>query len=560
MRTICTQVLMLIFEPGLDTVKAMTNAERNLSSGAAARPSPDSLPPVASRQNGGRANSQSTAQKKTSSGIQRTSSAPSGTSAAVIGSSHNAMARPIDPRPDIEDLVRQRFGTKEAFLQSMADTFFPSGTRKEQSPVGTGNEELLAMLTSRLTQPEDQVKMQGKESTRSRARQDEPNIARQNVTPNPRSNTSKHMTIDLTSDDTGSTLTSEVDHHRNPSFSTASRPEGTPTTQPQQETEDPHFTPIVVPAGSFNVELRIDNREVRTKSDRNYIPAQLEKAGIACEQRSLGVGDILWVARIHDQSVVSTLDMSDWQQPEIVLDYIVERKRLDDLDASIRDKRFLDQKFRLKRSGVRKVTYLIEDYGCISTMDEQQHNRMISSITSTQVSDGFSVERTRKLDDTIAYLARKTRLLKAIYEPRSLTVIPSSVLSAQNHLSLRAPRPGREDHYISYDAFQSLASKSRTLTLRDVFLKMLMCTRGITGEKAIEIQKHWRTPHELVNAFARFDTPKGSSREAGTRLARDRNEMIARVAEQLIRRKKIGKAVSAKVAEVWSLGGAVEAR
>ena len=51
------------------------------------------------------------------------------------------------------------------------------------------------------------------------------------------------------------------------------------------------------------------------------------------------------------------------QPAELVLPYVVERKRLDDLASSIRDSRYREQKFRLKRCGLPHVIYLAEALG-----------------------------------------------------------------------------------------------------------------------------------------------------------------------------------------------------
>ena len=46
-----------------------------------------------------------------------------------------------------------------------------------------------------------------------------------------------------------------------------------------------------------------------------------------------------------------------------MLPYVVERKRLDDLASSIRDSRYREQKFRLRRCGLPHVIYLAEALG-----------------------------------------------------------------------------------------------------------------------------------------------------------------------------------------------------
>ena len=45
---------------------------------------------------------------------------------------------------------------------------------------------------------------------------------------------------------------------------------------------------------------------------------------------------------------------------EYVLDYMVERKRCDDLVSSVRDQRYAAQKYRMRQSGLRNLFYLLE--------------------------------------------------------------------------------------------------------------------------------------------------------------------------------------------------------
>lgn len=321
----------------------------------------------------------------------------------------------------------------------------------------------------------------------------------------------------------------------------------------------PTFTPIRLPPGSFKVHLVLDVREVRAKTDRDYMQQELAKKGVTPIMRSLELGDALWVAKCDDPTLLGRMGA---EGDEVVLDYIAERKRLDDLVSSVKDGRFHEQKFRLRRSGVRNVVYVVEEI----TMDSQYFQRyeemVESAIASTQVVNGFFLKRTLKMDETIAYLTRLTRMLKARYEGRTLHVIPTRVLTAKNYLPLLAHLRGDEDagatattttalsnpavrdYYISYPAFASLASKSDMMTLRDVYLKMLMCTKGITGDKAIEIQKRWPTPYDFVKAFEAC----GGNDEAGRKRKR---EMVSGQMASLLGRKKVTKAFSQKLAEVW---------
>jgi hypothetical protein len=104
------------------------------------------------------------------------------------------------------------------------------------------------------------------------------------------------------------------------------------------------FEPEVWKAGSYDICLVLDHREVRAVNDRDaFYKLCASKAAALSEshtspirvlQRALVLGDAIWIA-IHRDA-----------QCEVVLDSIVERKRLDDLCASIKDKRFEEQKVR----------------------------------------------------------------------------------------------------------------------------------------------------------------------------------------------------------------------
>lgn len=306
----------------------------------------------------------------------------------------------------------------------------------------------------------------------------------------------------------------------------------------------PTFQPITLQPGTFTIQLILDSREVRAKDDRDYIARELTKKGLNPITRALDLGDFFWVARTNDSSLLTRYGEEGC---EVALDYIVERKRLDDLIASVKDRRFHEQKFRLRRSGVKNVVYLIEEISLSAEHKTRYHDMMETAIGETQVLDGYFVKRTLKLDDSIRYLARMTRLLQSLYESKPLHVIPTKHLDAQTYLPfvthLRATQPSRS-YNVTYPAFASLASKSDSTTLRDVYLKMLMCTRGLSGEKAIEVQKHWVTPRNLIEALE------------GCEDAKQREALLEqKLGKNPVARRKVGKILSAKVAGIWGPGG-----
>ncbi|KAA8632417.1 hypothetical protein SMACR_05189 [Sordaria macrospora] len=314
-------------------------------------------------------------------------------------------------------------------------------------------------------------------------------------------------------------------------------------TIPSDESSLPHFTPIRLAPGSFTVELVLDTREVQAKNNRDYIQDELSKLGIRPIMRSLELGDVLWVAKCKQLGWLNRLGA---EGDEVVLDYIVERKRLDDLTGSIKDGRFREQKYRLKRSGMKNVIYVVENFSLDQEVRNKYQEAMDTAMASVQVVNGYFLKKTDTIAESIKYLASVTYMLKEIYEAKPLFVIPTNVLTAKNYLPLikhlREKEPSK-GHYISYPAFASLVSKSEMMTLGDVFLKMLMCIRRLSGEKAIEIRKVWKTPYELVRAFEACGTDENGKRK--------QKALVMSMLSHVVGRGSVDNGLSEKIAEVW---------
>ncbi|KAK9472446.1 uncharacterized protein V1510DRAFT_417539 [Dipodascopsis tothii] len=293
----------------------------------------------------------------------------------------------------------------------------------------------------------------------------------------------------------------------------------------------PKFNTAVWAPGTFTIRLVIDNREIQSQKDRDYFGNKLADEDVEVDVRPLGLGDVLWIAR-HNQS-----------SEEVVLDYIAERKRLDDLISSITDGRFHEQKFRLSRSGLANVFYIVEERGGVDVGTFLESVQ--TALSSTQIINGFYLQRTSGVDDTIRYLARMNRLIKRIYEDKELLVIPDSAVDSRTYLLLKTHLqkvdPGATYH-VSYTAFQNVTAKSSNLTMRDIFLRMLLTVRGVSWEKAIEIQRQFATPHLLWQALC------NEYYEKGEKAAR---QLVASRIDSAISRKNIGNALSGKIAEIW---------
>ncbi|OBZ86660.1 Crossover junction endonuclease MUS81 [Choanephora cucurbitarum] len=283
----------------------------------------------------------------------------------------------------------------------------------------------------------------------------------------------------------------------------------------------------------YEIVLVIDSREIQMKGKRDYFEQTLTAKGVSCITRSLDLGDAIWIARSKSNP-----------PQELFLDYIVERKRLDDLVSSIKDGRFTEQKLRLKRSGAEKLIYVVEEYN----REEAERfgaQAIQTAMSSTQIIDGIFLKRTSSIDDTIDYLVSITRLIERIYRNTRLYIIPSHLITRQNYLGLKGACPRRQGeiaYVITYTLYNQLNAKNGSASLHEVYLRMLMTIRGVNAERALSLMKIYPTPRSLLEAF------RG--------LSPDKAKVLAKNAtKNHILRRRWGIQISERLYSIW---GALE--
>lgn len=282
----------------------------------------------------------------------------------------------------------------------------------------------------------------------------------------------------------------------------------------------------------YEIFLVLDNREIQMKTNRDYFQQRLASKGVNCLTRSLDLGDVLWIAKKKGTQA---------QTNELVLGYIVERKRLDDLVTSIKDGRFTEQKTRLKNSGMDKVIYVVEEYN----REEAERfgaQAIQTAMSSTQIIDGIFLKRTNSIDETIDYLVSATNLVKKIYKDTTLYSIPGHLISHQNYLDLKAAykrkKQPKTEYLVNYPLFNQINAKNASTTIHDIYLHMLMTIRGVNAERALSLMKVFPTPHSLLTAF-RDKTP-----EEGKLLAKNATATH-------ITRRRWGVSISEKLYQTW---------
>ncbi|KAG7604335.1 ERCC4 domain [Arabidopsis thaliana x Arabidopsis arenosa] len=223
----------------------------------------------------------------------------------------------------------------------------------------------------------------------------------------------------------------------------------------------------------YDVILILDDREqFATKGSRSIVDNISSVFKIKIEVRRLPVGDCIWLAR------------HKYQQDEYVLDFIVERKNVDDMRSSIMDNRYKDQKLRLQRSGIKKLIYILEG-------DPNQSNTAESIKTAcftTEILEGFDVVRTNGLGET---LRKYGYLTKSIYQ-----YYKSLVNDDQSKVADSCP---------SFDDFVQRCQDLGKMTISDVFAIQLMQIPQVTEEIATAVLDKYKTLRSLASAYSKLD-------------------------------------------------------
>ncbi|XP_054840956.1 crossover junction endonuclease MUS81 [Eublepharis macularius] len=284
--------------------------------------------------------------------------------------------------------------------------------------------------------------------------------------------------------------------------------------------------------GQFDIILCVDFIETTggPTSRKRDLVHELERNSVPFSIRKLHVGDFLWVAR--ERHSLAAGPLQPLTARELVLDYVVERKRMPDLCGSIIDGRFREQKFRLRQCGISHPIYLVEDSGSVQHLSLPEKT-LQQAITNTQVVDGFFVKRTRDIRESAAYLTIMTRHLTKLYGDKTL------LSCTKEELERERPLQPRDDScmLLNFAEFNEGAVKNKSQTVKEVFARQLMQISGISGEKAAAVLEQYKTPASLLAAYAACKTaPEQEKLLGGVRcgkLQRNLGPALSKILAQL---------------------------
>ncbi|XP_010547335.1 PREDICTED: crossover junction endonuclease MUS81 isoform X2 [Tarenaya hassleriana] len=252
---------------------------------------------------------------------------------------------------------------------------------------------------------------------------------------------------------------------------------------------------------AYEVALILDDREqfaTMGSRSRRIIDNICSEFKIKIQVRRLPVGDGIWIAR------------HKYLGTEFVLDFIVERKKVDDLRSSIRDNRYRDQKLRLQRSGLKKLIYIVE--GDPNTSDAAESIK--TACFTTEILEGFDVLRTTGLGDTLRKYGFLTHAIYQFYK--------SWIIDDQNNDTVPCP---------PFDKFIERCQDLDKMTISDVFAIQLMQVPHVTEDIAVAVLDMYPTLLSLASAYSRLEGDVSAQEEL---LRKQSNNVVSATASKNI--------------------------
>ena len=273
----------------------------------------------------------------------------------------------------------------------------------------------------------------------------------------------------------------------------------------------------------WEVVLCVDNQEYYGNNNKKALVAELLKLGVRSEVRRISVGDYIWILRRRH---------SQQSSEDIVLDYVVERKRIDDLVSSIIDGRFKEQKARMRNSGRPHAIYLVEEFAAWAATGTSNWrlsidpSRLLQTAVNTLLIDDFELKMTRDNLHTAAMLAGISRQIEA------------SVARAAHRCRLdkcNATLTNPLTSPVKFGQWNAASAKTKPMTIRETFTRQMMCIQGLSVDRALAITAQYPVPAVLLESCST-----------------DKESLEKTLAGIRIGTRKLGPAVAKKIAHFYS--------
>ena len=321
------------------------------------------------------------------------------------------------------------------------------------------------------------------------------------------------------------------------------------------ETAKKQAEELILPSGPWKVILLVDIRERKSKN----VVSQCQQRGIPCEERSLPIGDMAWIAQCTDPATKKVV--------EVLLGTILERKEVHDLACSLFGTRFSEQRLRLYHCGLPQILYLVE--GEVNAVANCPAETLHMAMVETRIQLGFSIVQTKHLEDTVRVLrGLHRRIVQRTFPdayrdnqdlptftgrysgPQSSRRRPQRRAASLLELVFDTPPvpPFGRQRFMTYAELKAKIERDReagTQTVGAIYMAMLKQVTSLSQKKCQAIAAEYPTWSHLLTAYDQVCETPSSSPLLAERSANDFHQpklpsTALLVKDVLVGRQKVG--------------------
>ncbi|GAW82593.1 crossover junction endonuclease MUS81 [Plasmodium gonderi] len=253
----------------------------------------------------------------------------------------------------------------------------------------------------------------------------------------------------------------------------------------------------------------VSKKKSKSKRNKSMLVEHNELSGEGTLMNDMSNSNTYYCSRSYDKNGDSkngdnkNEDEENGEYEEHVLKWIVERKTLNDLSASIIDGRYEEQKYRLMRSkGMSHIIYLIENsnnsFKNYTNTTRISYETLSNAQHSIQLVSGFSILTSQNTKHTFFLLAEMhAEIVKNIH--RFCNVKENEYIMNTDNITIYL-----KDNSSGWEQWNNESKKSKNNLVKEVFGKQLRLI-NMCGPDATElILSLWPTPIKLNMALSRY--------------------------------------------------------
>lgn len=234
-----------------------------------------------------------------------------------------------------------------------------------------------------------------------------------------------------------------------------------------------------------NIFLIVDNREKGPKGEK--FPEEISKIrpDIQVKEGNLAVGDFMWTYIDPETGL------------EFVLDFIIERKTIEDLAKSILDGRYNEQKYRLKNCGIRNIYYIFEGSSYTLPRGNISKSAITTAIFNTLNIHDINIVKSSSIEDSVNFLIKMDDIIRKNADSYSTIALNPTNDYSQFH-------PEISNKVLLYDFAQSNA-KTKYSSIENIFVRQLRCFDDCGAKSVDVLRKVFKCPKFIFELISKIE-------------------------------------------------------